>query len=56
MTKIQLIKAIQKQQKKLAKDRDDLQELLDEATDIVSSCEEADEFLTDAVSTLSQYL
>jgi ABC-type transporter Mla subunit MlaD len=56
MTKKQILLRIKQHTDRIAKERDALRELIDEATAIMDSCEQAEENLQAAADALSQYL
>lgn len=56
MTAVQLIRQIKASQARIAKERDKLRDLVEEAQEIVDCCVEADDGLTQALDALSQYL
>lgn len=51
-----LVKAIEKQKKRIANERDKLSDLVNEAQSIVDNCDDAMTNLEYAVDTLSEYL
>jgi ABC-type transporter Mla subunit MlaD len=56
MKKAQFLKEFDKIKRRIEKDRDDLRKLLDEATDILETCEQASNYIQDAADRLSELL